>query len=62
VAGQQTDDIDKEEMIESLHARMLEAAANQRYEEAAGYRDEIARLKGEKVASEQPRGKRKRRS
>jgi excinuclease ABC subunit B len=62
VAGQATDDLDKEEMIEALHAKMLEAAANQRYEEAAGYRDEIAKLKGEKVASEQPRGKRRRRS
>jgi excinuclease ABC subunit B len=61
VAGQDTEELDKEELIEELHAKMLEAAANQRYEEAAGYRDEIAKLKGEKVASEQPRGKRRRR-
>jgi excinuclease ABC subunit B len=59
VAGQSTDDLDKEEIIEGLRAKMLEAAANQRYEEAAQYRDQIARLQGEKVASEQPQGKRK---
>jgi excinuclease ABC subunit B len=59
VAGQEVDELDKEEMIEELHAKMLDAAANQRYEEAAQYRDEIARLKGEKVASEQPQGKRR---
>ncbi len=58
-AGQDPNAADVEEMIEALHARMLEAAANQRYEEAAGYRDEISKLRGEKVASPQPQGKRK---
>jgi excinuclease ABC subunit B len=60
-AGQSADELDKEEMIEELHAKMLEAAANQRYEEAAQYRDEIAALKGEKIAGPQPTGKRRRR-
>jgi excinuclease ABC subunit B len=60
-AGQSADEVEKEEMIEQLHAKMLEAAANQRYEEAAGYRDEIAALKGEKIAGPQPTGKRRRR-
>jgi excinuclease ABC subunit B len=60
-AGQSADEIDKEEMIEQLHAKMLEAAANQRYEEAAHYRDEIGALKGEKTAAPQPTGKRRRR-
>ncbi len=60
-AGQSADDVDKEEQIEQLHAKMLEAAANQRYEEAAKYRDEIGALKGEKTAAPQPTGKRRRR-
>jgi excinuclease ABC subunit B len=60
-AGQSADDVDKEEQIEQLHAKMLEAAANQRYEEAAKYRDEIGALKGEKIAGPQPTGKRRRR-
>jgi excinuclease ABC subunit B len=59
-AGQDVSDLEKEEMIEELHARMLEAAANQRYEEAAGYRDEIAKLRGVPVASPQAEGKRPR--
>jgi excinuclease ABC subunit B len=61
VAGQDTNDLDKEEMIEAWHARMLEAADRQDYEEAARCRDTIAELKGEKVASPQPTGKRPRR-
>jgi excinuclease ABC subunit B len=60
-AGQSVDEVDREEMIEELHAKMLEAAANQRYEEAATYRDQIATLKGEKTAAPQPTGKRRRR-
>ena len=57
-AGQNPEAIDVEEMIEALHAKMLEAAANQRYEEAADYRDQMAKLRGQPVASPQPRGKR----
>ncbi len=60
-AGQSIDEVEKEEMVEQLHAKMLEAAANQRYEEAAKYRDEMATLKGEKAAAPQPTGKRRRR-
>jgi excinuclease ABC subunit B len=59
VAGQDTSDLDREEMIEALHAKMLEAADRQDYEEAARCRDMIAELKGEKVASPQPTGKKK---
>jgi excinuclease ABC subunit B len=60
-AGQNPDAADVEEMVEALHAKMLEAAANQRYEEAAGYRDEIARLRGQPTAAPQPTGKKGRR-
>jgi excinuclease ABC subunit B len=60
-AGQSVSEADKEEMIEELHGKMLDAAANQRYEEAAKYRDEISLLKGEKIAGPQPTGKRRRR-
>jgi excinuclease ABC subunit B len=60
-AGQSPDNVDVEEMIEELHAKMLEAAANQRYEEAAEYRDQIMKLRGDKVASPQPEGKKPRR-
>src|SRR5262249_44050942 len=59
-AGQDPEQGDVEEIVEDLHNKMLEAAANQRYEEAAQYRDEIAKLRGEKVASPQPEGKRPR--
>ncbi len=60
-AGQGADAAEVEELIEELHAKMLDAAANKRYEEAIGYRDEIARLRGQPVASPQPEGKRRRR-
>ncbi|NBO93740.1 MAG: excinuclease ABC subunit UvrB, partial [Planctomycetia bacterium] len=46
-AGQPADNLDREEMIEELTAKMLDAAANQRFEEAAQYRDQIAKLKGD---------------
>jgi excinuclease ABC subunit B len=59
-AGQDANEMEKEEMIEMLTAKMLDAAANKRYEEAAGFRDQIAKLKGEKVASEQPRPRKRR--
>src|SRR5437868_3074808 len=39
VAGQDTENVDVEEMVEELHAKMVEASNNQRYEEAIGYRD-----------------------
>ena len=63
-AGQPADNLDREEMIEELTAKMLDAAANQRFEEAAQYRDQIAKLKGDTIASPQPvakkRGRKKR--
>jgi excinuclease ABC subunit B len=60
VAGQSTEDVDVEELIEELHAKMVEASNNQRYEEAIGYRDQILKLRGEKVASPQPEPKKAR--
>lgn len=63
-AGQPADNLDREEMIEELTAKMLDAAANQRFEEAAQYRDQIAKLRGDTIASPQPvakkRGRKKR--
>jgi excinuclease ABC subunit B len=53
-----------QEVLEELHAQMLEAAENLEFERAALLRDKIARLKGEKVASPQlkkPRRGRQRR-
>jgi excinuclease UvrABC nuclease subunit len=38
---------------------MLDAAANQRFEEAAQYRDQIAKARGQAVASPQPEGKKR---
>jgi excinuclease ABC subunit B len=58
-AGQAVEDVDREEMIEAYTAKMLEAAANQRFEEAAQYRDMIAKLRGVAVASPQPEGKKR---
>ncbi|MGL4552484.1 MAG: excinuclease ABC subunit UvrB [Gemmataceae bacterium] len=58
-AGQPAEDMDKEEMVEALTAKMLEAAANQRFEEAAQYRDQIAKARGLAVASPQPEGKKR---
>src|SRR5262249_17502926 len=60
VAGQGLGEEEKQEMIEQLHAQMLVAAEEQKFEEAARLRDEIARLKGEAVASPQEDGPRKR--
>jgi excinuclease UvrABC helicase subunit UvrB len=62
-AGQKADDYVTQEYLEELHGKMLEAAANQRYEEAAQYRDLIAKSKGQPVAAPQekkPRGRRRR--
>jgi excinuclease ABC subunit B len=60
-AGQKADDYVTQEYVEELHGQMLEAAANQRYEEAAQYRDLIAKLKGQPVASPQEKKPRRRR-
>jgi excinuclease ABC subunit B len=62
-AGLKADEYVTEELLEELHARMLQLAAEQKFEEAAQVRDEIARLKGQPVATPQvkkPRGRRKR--
>jgi excinuclease ABC subunit B len=62
-AGQKPEEYVTEEMLEELHREMLKAADERRYEDAARLRDEMARLKGEPVASPQvkkPRGRRKR--
>jgi excinuclease ABC subunit B len=56
VAGQEISDEQKQELIEDYHTQMMEAAAEQKFEEAARYRDEIAKLKGEAVATPQPEG------
>src|SRR5262245_39071064 len=59
LAGQKTEEFVTEEMIEELHAKMLRLAAEQKYEEAAAVRDEIARLKGQPAATPQQEGRRK---
>jgi excinuclease ABC subunit B len=62
-AGVKGDDFVTEETLEELHALMLRLAAEQKFEEAAQVRDQIARLKGETVMTPQvkkPRGRRKR--
>jgi excinuclease ABC subunit B len=62
-AGQPAEDFVTEEMLEEMHREMLKAADERRYEDAAKLRDQIAKLKGEPVASPQvkkPRGRRKR--
>ncbi|MFO0842869.1 MAG: excinuclease ABC subunit UvrB [Gemmataceae bacterium] len=59
-AAGQTADIDVEEVLEELHNEMLKAAAEQRYEDAAKLRDQIRKVKGERVASPQAEGKRPR--
>ncbi|MFO0881111.1 MAG: excinuclease ABC subunit UvrB [Gemmataceae bacterium] len=63
-AGQLEADVDVEEVLEQLHQDMLQAATEQRYEEAARLRDQIRKLRGESVASPQgeakrPRGRRR---
>jgi excinuclease ABC subunit B len=61
-AGQRAEDFVTQEYLEELHHKMLEEAANQHYEEAAKYRDLIAKLKGEPTMSPQvkkPRGRRR---
>jgi excinuclease ABC subunit B len=58
-AGQSAENVDVEELVEELTAKMLDAAANQRFEEAAQYRDQIAKARGQAVASPQPEGKKR---
>lgn len=66
VAGQTPQDYVTAEYLEELHAEMLKAAQELNFERAAELRDQIARLKGENVASPQPESarpkKRRRRS
>jgi excinuclease ABC subunit B len=57
VAGQEMGEEEKQALIEELHAQMLAAAAEQRFEEAARLRDEAARLRGEAVAAPQGPGR-----
>ncbi|HEY8505262.1 MAG TPA: excinuclease ABC subunit UvrB [Gemmataceae bacterium] len=61
-AGQASEDYVTAEYLEELHAEMLRAAAELDFERAAELRDRIARLKGEPVASPQPKPKRGRRA
>jgi excinuclease ABC subunit B len=64
-AGKRADDFVTQEYLEELHGKMLEEAANQHYEEAAKYRDLIAKLKGEPTMAPQvkkPRGRRRSKS
>ncbi|MBX7104760.1 MAG: excinuclease ABC subunit UvrB [Gemmataceae bacterium] len=62
-AAGQTEDVVTAEMLEELQAQMLAAADALEFEKAAQLRDQIARLKGEAVASPQVkkgrRGKRR---
>jgi excinuclease ABC subunit B len=60
-AGQSAENYATQEYLEELHGKMLEAAANLKFEEAAQYRDLIARLKGQPTAAPQPQGKKPRR-
>jgi excinuclease ABC subunit B len=63
--GQKGDDYVTEEFLEALHAEMLAAAATQDFERAIKLRDELARYKGDPVATPQvkkPRRGRSRRS
>lgn len=66
VAGQTPHDYVTAEYLEELHAEMLKAAQELNFERAAELRDQIARLKGENVASPQAEStrpkKRRRRS
>lgn len=66
VAGQTPQDYVTAEYLEELHAEMLKAAQELNFERAAELRDQIARLKGENVASPQAESarpkKRRRRS
>jgi excinuclease ABC subunit B len=60
-AGLPGDEFAVREEIESLHAQMLEAAANLQFERAAQLRDRIAQLKGDPVATPQQKKPRRRR-
>lgn len=60
VAGKTGDEEPTQEVLEMLHREMLDAAENLEFEKAAKLRDEIARLKGEAVASPQIKKRRRR--
>jgi excinuclease ABC subunit B len=53
------EELDVAERVEMLHAEMIKAAAEQQYEVAAKLRDEIRKLKGEEVATPQPKPKKR---
>ena len=59
VAGKEAENYVTEEYLEELHTEMLDAAAKMDFERAAKIRDEIAKLKGETVASPQTKKPRK---
>jgi len=60
VAGKTVDEEPTQEVLEQLHKEMLEAAENLEFEKAAKLRDEIAKLRGEAVASPQIKKRRRR--
>lgn len=59
-AGAKSEDFVTQEFLEELHNEMLKAATNLEFERAAELRDRIAQLKGEKVATPQAEGKKRR--
>ena len=60
VAGKQAEEEPTQEVLEQLHKEMLEAAENLEFEKAARLRDEIAKLRGEAVATPQIKKRRRR--
>src|SRR5262245_16571227 len=57
-AGQSAENYATEEYLEELHAEMLQAAAEQKFERAAELRDLIAKLRGQPTATPQAEAKR----
>jgi excinuclease ABC subunit B len=57
-AGQSAENYVTEEYLEELHAEMLQAAAEQKFERAAEIRDLIAKLRGQPAATPQAEGRR----
>lgn len=62
VAGLPVDENELQQLREKLQEEMLEAAAKLDFEKAAKFRDELAKLRGDAVATPQGRPKRKGRS
>ena len=56
-AGLPGEQFDVQEKIQELHDQMLRFAAEHQFEDAAIVRDEIARLRGDAVASPRERGR-----